>query len=161
LLKLDHTISLLPRVENRPPKIDPSDAHRGICKVLESLGYHIQKQNTEYPPYDLFATHTESLPVIVNLLPAATEIACHWSCTERAKINHEAFAVFVKSLSALCQSVACTAEEETMTLRAYYPYLFDPDLFRSFMETWMEDVADILSKVQRNDLGFLEIEVMH
>ena len=89
------------------------------------------------------------------------EIACHWPCNEKAKEGHEAFTVFVNSLNALCQSVTCIADPETMTIRAYYPFDFDPGLFRSFMEAWMEDVADILAEVQREGLNYLDIGVVH
>jgi hypothetical protein len=41
------------------------------------------------------------------------------------------------------------------------PFNFEPGLFQVFMEAWMEDAADILAEIQRDDAGFLDIEMMH
>ena len=103
----------------RPPKIDRTDVFPAVCDILESLGYHIQERNIEFSPYHLLVLHKENLPVIVNLFDAGIEIACHWPCTDIAKANTEAFAVYVNSLNALCRSVTCIAEPQTMTTRAY------------------------------------------
>ena len=59
--------------------------------------------------------------LVVRLFDAGIEIACHWPCTDIAKANTEAFAVFVNSLNALCRSVTCIADPETMTIRAIKP----------------------------------------
>jgi hypothetical protein len=148
-------------METPPPKTDPTDAFPALCEILESLGYHIQERNVEFPPYHLLALHKQNLPVIVNLFDAGIELACHWPCTEIAKANTGAFAVFVNSLNALCRSVTCLAGPHTMTIRAYYPFSFQPDTFRLFMEAWMEDAADILAEVQREGPGFLDIATIH
>jgi hypothetical protein len=150
-------------METPPPKIDPTIVFPALCEILESLGYHIQKCNVPFRP-------TTSSPcisrvcrssIIANLFNSGIEIACHWPCTDTAKANTEAFAVFVNSLNALCRSVTCLAEPQTMTIRAYYPFNFQPDSFRLFIEAWMEDAADILAEVQREGLGFLDIATVH
>jgi hypothetical protein len=149
------------QVEAPPPKDNSADQFSDLCDVLESLGYVIKERNAEFPPYHLFAQHKQNLPIIANLFNPGIEIACHWPCTQKAKDNHEAFAVFVNSMNVLCQFVTCLAEPETMTIRACYPFNFATDLFRAFMEAWMEDAADILAEIQRDDAGFLDIEMMH
>jgi hypothetical protein len=145
----------------RPPKIDTTNVFPAVCEILESLGYHIQERNVEFPPQHLLGLHEQNLPVIVNLFDAGIEVQCHWPCTDIAKANTEPFAVYINSLNALCRTVTCLAEPQTMTIRAFYPFNYQPDFFRVFMEAWMEDAADILAEVQREGPGFLDIATIH
>ena len=139
----------------RPGQINPVDAVPQLAKVLESLGYTVKERNTAFAPCDVFALHKTNLPIIVNVFSNSIEVACHLPCTEHARQNPEEFLAVVNSMNALCRLATCQADPEYLTIRTCFPFAFEPDLFRSFMEAWMDDAGEVLADIRRQ-LGYLE-----
>jgi hypothetical protein len=128
-----------------------------LVEVLESLGYtiaegHGAKDGKTVPsPFGICALHETSVPIIVSVFSDSIEVQCEWPWTEAATEKPDACAVMVNDMNCLCRLITCQANPECMTMRACFPFAFEPDLFRQFMESWMEDAQDILADVKRHE----------
>ena len=134
---------------------------RELTSVLESLGYTVQVGPAvpdREGPYTVVGQCPGTFPIAVCIYSASVDVSASWPCTEEGKQHQGIFIVMVNQLNCYCRMLTCQALTAEMEIRACFPFAFEADRFRSFMEIWLDDAAEIIQAVKQENLGYLDFD---